>query len=213
MTPYQIGRLWADEHYPRAKKKRGVQPLPSDSDSGGPYKRQRLRQIDYLPPPEPAPVDPVTSHPLNLRIPESVRAGNCFSSSIAEDQLLAAINSKADQPIAELLAENQRRWAAIRKEHLMAYRENVARYQHSFDILEQIFFQRVDEETQKKCRLVSRLEYPKYEPRNKKDDVEMYELTNTLTFADHAKERALLQKKARQCRAKKNQEPRNAVSV
>ncbi len=159
VTPYQIGRMWADEHFPRALNKQRAEPpppppppFPTDPASGGLYDEKeeegeeyRCQQqhwgTAYLPPPEPAPVDPVTGHPINLRIPRAVRNRGCFSNNnrITDDQLLGEINFQTDRPISELLAENRRRWAAVRGEHLAAHQQNAARYHHTFAILEQIF--------------------------------------------------------------------------
>ncbi|KAH9404990.1 hypothetical protein TYRP_000824 [Tyrophagus putrescentiae] len=131
VTPYQIGRMWADEHFPRALNKQRAEPppppFPTDPASGGLYDEKeeegeeyRCQQqhwgTAYLPPPEPAPVDPVTGPAHQL-----------------------AHSPGADRPISELLAENRRRWAAVRGEHLAAHQQNAARYRHSFAILEQIF--------------------------------------------------------------------------
>lgn len=146
VSPYQIGRMWADEHFPRAfKQKVKVRPPPyhaSLADPGGPYYEYENKDlgINYLPPPTPAPMDPETNFPINLRIPEALRNGG--PQKEINESLPEEINMWADKSAKELLSLHRPRWLAVRKMHVEAERQNASRYRHSFAVLEQMYLAR-----------------------------------------------------------------------
>lgn len=143
VSPYQIGRMWADEHFPRAfAKKLNTRPPPyytSLSDPGGPYETVKILGTNYLPQPTPPPVDPITNLPVNLRIPEAVRNR---SRSTNYPNLPEEINMWADKSAEEILALNRAHWKTVRRVHQEAARQNSARYEHSFAVLEQMYLSR-----------------------------------------------------------------------
>ncbi|KAI2806391.1 cell cycle [Blomia tropicalis] len=135
---YPVCRIWARNNYgiPDFLRSKRNYPPPQMKDDNiepdGPYSESPV-DVYHLPKPEPLPRDE-NGNPINLRVPKCVRDFKPPRSKAADE-----INSMEHLSVKETLALNIPHWKYIKKQFLLAARENEKRYKHSFDMLKSMF--------------------------------------------------------------------------